>query len=159
MQRHNTRPAFSGMTLVGLLVVLAIGLAIYFAAGPSGKSYAESVRDTRDRGRDMAQQQDDNQLATLVFQYQLENDDRIPAGPEVLGIEWMPGAKDDLGTLVRYEARTEGRGTVLDIISAGPDTEHDTDDDEVLRTITLPAGGGGLGGAGIPGLPDGIVGP
>lgn len=150
-----SRPAFSGLSLIGILVVLAIVLAVYFTAGPSGKSYVETVRDTRDRGREMAQQQDDRQLATLVFQYQLENDDKLPAGPEELGIEYLPGSKDEFGTLVRYEPRTEGRSTVLDIVSAGPDAEHETDDDEVLRTVALPGGAG----ASVPQLPDGLGGP
>ena len=149
------RPAFSGLTLIGLLVVVAIVLAIYFTAGPSGKSYAESVRDTRDAGREMAQEQDDRQLATLIFQFQLENDDAMPSGPEELGVEWMPTARDEFETLVRYESRTEGRSTLIDIVSAGPDTEHGTDDDEVLRSITLPGGAG----AAVPSLPGGLGGP
>ncbi len=138
MQQHTHPRAFSGLGLVAILVVMLIVLALYFAAAPGGKSYAEAVGDSRDNALEFKQETDDRQMLTLAVQYQLETG-KLPASPEDLGIEWMPEAKDEFGTLVRYESRKEGPATMLDVISAGQDLEHDTDDDEVLRSLRVPA--------------------
>jgi hypothetical protein len=51
----------------------------------------------------------------------------------------MDTSKDEFGTLVRYDQRTEGNVTFLDVVSAGEDLEHETEDDEVLRSLRVPA--------------------
>jgi hypothetical protein len=138
MNTHDTRHAFSGMGILGILVVLAIILALYFAAAPGGKSYVEAVGESRQQALDFKAETDDRQTLTLAVQYQIENGE-LPSGPEDLGVEWMDTSKDEFGTLVRYDRRTEGNVTFLDVVSAGEDLEHETEDDEVLRSLRVPA--------------------
>ena len=135
--RESSRPAFSGLGLVGVLVVMLIIMMLYFTAGPGGKSYVETVRQTQEQGRAVAAQIDEQQLVTLIVQHKLATDE-YPAGPEELGVSAMPGYRDAWGTFYRFDARGEGNETWIDFVSAGEDREFDTDDDEVTRSVRVP---------------------
>lgn len=131
------RPAFSGLGLVGVLVVMLIITMLYFTAGPGGKTYVETVRDTQRQGQALAASIDEQQFVTLVVQHKLSTGE-YPADPETLGVSTMPGYRDTRGVFFRFETRAEGNTTWLDFVSAGEDGEHGTEDDEVTRSVRIP---------------------
>ncbi|MEM1186421.1 MAG: hypothetical protein AAGI53_15640 [Planctomycetota bacterium] len=137
MRYHAHRPAFGGLGLVGLLVVMLIIMMLYFTAGPSGKSYVETVQETRERGVQLKADIEYQQLVTMVVQHKLASN-TYPDGPEDLGVANLPGYRDEHGTLIRFETRQEGNQNLMDVISAGEDRQHGTEDDVVMKTLNIP---------------------
>lgn len=134
--RLPTRPGWVGFTLIGLLVVLAIVLMLYFGNSGSG-SYAGAVAQSRRQGLQLASQINARQLVTLIVQFQLANG-RLPQSVDELD---APPASllDPWGNRLSFSFGDQPPGQVREVYihSPGPDGEPDTEDD-ITQTEPLP---------------------
>jgi hypothetical protein len=116
---------------------MAIVLYLMFG-NMGGTTYMDEVNKTRKQGQQTNIDMQAQQLLTSVTQYQLAND-ALPRSMEDL--EAPAGAfLDPWGLQVRFTCeKDQGSGSgVLHIVSAGPDGEFETEDDQTTtRDLAL----------------------
>ncbi len=117
-----------GFGLIVLLIVLAIGMIIYFGVGGGNTGLAQQAAKSRDTARDVRTAVNTKQLAILIAQYREENG-RLPASAaEVSGTRGV--FNDQWGTEMRLDfVERPGFNTRVVFVSAGADGEFGTGDD------------------------------
>lgn len=79
----------SGQTLIGLLVVIAIGLVLYMALlgrrkGPDGEERPSIAKSSIDRGQEVALGSNIGQIQQFIGMYKGDNDGKVPASLDEL---------------------------------------------------------------------------
>lgn len=131
MDTLHCRRGFSGVGLILLLLAIAIGLFLYFGSTGTNKSYMQNVAETKKRGETVSYEMQARQLATLVADYRMNHNDKLPSGYEELGVD-QGMFLDQWRNPMRFTVET-GRPATVVLISAGPDEQHDTADDITTR--------------------------
>jgi hypothetical protein len=129
-------PARPGNGLLILVVLIAVAIGLYMMFGSSGgqKSYMETVKDTKDRGVEMARQISTDQMNTLISMYR-ESNKKLPKEPAELD---SPGAfNDPWGKEMTFTFGEKAGRTTVTYQSAGPDGQFKSEDD-VKYESTLP---------------------
>ncbi|MCW5776345.1 MAG: hypothetical protein KIS87_07910 [Phycisphaeraceae bacterium] len=129
MARHTTeRRGNVGFGLIVLLIVLAIGMIIYFGVAGGNTGLVEQAAKSREMARDVRTAVNTKQLAMLIAQHREENG-RLPSSPAEVG--GTRGAfNDQWGTEMRLDfVERPGFNTRVVFVSAGPDGEFGTGDD------------------------------
>ncbi|HRQ71808.1 MAG TPA: hypothetical protein PLU35_02140 [Phycisphaerales bacterium] len=117
-----------GFGLIVLLIVLAIGMIVYFGVGGGSTGLAQQAAKSRDMARDVRTAVNTKQLAMLISQFREENG-HLPSSPAEVG--GTRGAfNDQWGTEMRLDfVERPGFNTRVVFVSAGPDGEFGTGDD------------------------------
>lgn len=128
--RHNARRAFAGFSLIGILIVMAIVLVLYFGAGGQN-GIAQTAQQSRQQAIQTRRQIDLNQIATVVAAHELQTG-AYPTSVEDMDMEHNPLFKDSYGKVVRIRVeKTDPRApATLLLTGAGEDGAFDTPDDE-----------------------------
>lgn len=117
-----------------ILIVLAIVLYMMFGNTSGGKSYMDTVKQTRDDGRKMVRDIKTDQMSMVIAIYR-ETSKKLPKTVEELE---SPGAfNDPWGKEMTFTFQEERGKTTVVYLSAGPDGEFKTADDKTY-TDTLP---------------------
>jgi len=127
---RTARRAFAGFSLIGILVVMAIVLVLYFGAG-SQNGIVQSAQQTQQKAIQTRKQMDLNQIATVVAAHELQTGE-YPTSPEDMDMQHNPVFQDSFGKTVRLRVeKADPRATAtLVITGAGEDGVFDTPDDE-----------------------------
>ncbi|MBL8744850.1 MAG: hypothetical protein JNK58_00685 [Phycisphaerae bacterium] len=134
---HRGR-GFSGVGLLVLLLAVAIGLFLYFGSTGGGKSYVQTVVGAKKQSQDVSTGIQAQQLATLIGEYRMSHDGKVPTTYQDLGV--MPSSfKDQWGQPLRFRFDSPNPRDAKDFlaISNGPDGKPDTADDISTR-VALP---------------------
>lgn len=121
--------------LLGLLIVMGIVLYMMFGTGGGKASYMDTVKKTRDDGRELAREIKTDQMSLLIAMYRQANN-KLPT--KVADLEAPPGSFNDrFGTEMTFTFVDQGGRTMIKYKSAGPDRQHGTPDD-VEHTDSVP---------------------
>jgi Bacterial type II secretion system protein G. len=114
-----------------MLIVLLIGMVMYFG-NFGGKSYMQTVSDSRKQARQQVQDINTQQLNACIVAFKLQNN-RLPKTAEEL--DAGPALLDPWKKPMTFSYENEGsrEGTTVVWRSAGPDGIMDTEDDIVKR--------------------------
>lgn len=137
MNAQLQRRGGAAFGLIGILVVLAIILFLFFGNFGGSGSYSDSIRDTRDTGRQMSIAIVADQLVKVITQYKLMND-ATPTSYEDLDVS-PSSFNDPWDRPVSFTCEKDpntGRTTVT-VTSAGVDGEFGTEDD-LIEARDLP---------------------
>lgn len=117
----------NGILILVILIVLAIGLYLLFG-NMGGTSYMQQVKQTKDRGQDMAREISTQQMSMLIAMYR-ESNKKLPKEPADLE---APGGtfNDPWGKEMTFTFQDEAGQTKVLYKSAGPDGEFGNDDDK-----------------------------
>jgi hypothetical protein len=127
----------AAFSLIGILLVMAIVLWLMFGANSGGKTYMETVRDTKKQGDETAVTIQTQQLALLLTMYRDNNNGKLPKTVEDLG-EDAAAFNDPWGRPLRFELPPgpERDARSVTVISDGKDGVAGTEDD-IRATVAL----------------------
>ncbi|MDX2114863.1 MAG: type II secretion system protein [Planctomycetota bacterium] len=134
-QRFDPRcSGVSAFSLLGILVVAAIVLALMFGSFGGNKSYVEQVQQTKKDGESMSIAIQAQQLAVLVTDFRLNNENKTPTSFADLKTD-AASFTDKWGNPLRFrlEGPSPREARTLIVTSDGPDGAADTADDIVER--------------------------
>jgi len=123
--------AYAGLSLLGILVVVAIILVMYFGSFGGNKSYMQQVQQTKKDSEQLNLSLQARDLATGIAAYALTNNDRMPQTYEDMGLN-QSSYVDPWGNPMRFEI-TDGPPREVVLISNGPDGQPGTADDQTGR--------------------------
>jgi hypothetical protein len=123
-----------GALLIALLLAVVIGIFLLYG-NMGGGSYMQQVGTTRQQGKQLAQDLNTRQLSMLIAQYRSENGKLPRTAAEM---EQDAAFKDPWGNPLLFTFEEPRMGaTQVTYRSAGPDGEHNTEDD-IVKTEPLP---------------------
>jgi hypothetical protein len=139
---HDHRPWYAaarrGHGALILIVLITLAIALYLMFGNmGGTSYMQQVGQTKQRGRELAQDLSTRQLSILIAQYRTEQN-RLPKTAADLDNE--AAFRDQWGGPITFTFEEAGRGggpagTTVIYRSNGPDGIAGTEDDIEKREI------------------------
>lgn len=116
----------AGVGIILLLVVLLIGLLIYFVQAGSGGNYARQLSETRRSGVEVKREINTSQLTLLITMFRDQNN-RLPKDAEEM--DAAAAFRDEWGNPITFTFRPSPGGTTVTYHSNGPDGEPNTGDD------------------------------
>jgi len=121
---------FSAFSLIGLLLVVAIILYMMFGRAGGGKSYMQTVVETKKEGESLAIGIQAQQLAVLIADYRMNHDGKVPSSYQDMGAD-AASFKDQWGNPLRFrfDAVVPRGARDFLVISNGPDGQPETSDD------------------------------
>ncbi len=124
------RRGFAGFGLIGILLVLAIILFLYFGSTTGNKSYMQTIVQTKKQGEQLGFAIQAQQLAIFVADFMANHNNKPPTSYQEMGAD-PSSFKDTWGNPFRFTANpaAPGRPAALTVISNGPDGQPDTADD------------------------------
>lgn len=129
--QRNHRRAGHGALLILVLLGLAVMLYLYFG-NMGGTSYMQQVKQTKDRGQEMARQISTSQMSLLIAMYR-ETNKKLPATPADLE---SPGAfNDPWGREMTFKFEQSPKGTKVTYFSLGQDGEAKTGDETTYEDV------------------------
>lgn len=132
------RRGFAGFGLIGILLVLAIILFLYFGSTGGNKSYMQTVVETKKNSESLGFAIQAQQLAIFVADYMANHNNKPPTTYEEMGAE-PSSFRDTWGNPFRFtvNAAAPGVPSALTLLSNGPDGKPGTDDD-IAASAGLP---------------------
>lgn len=124
----------SGALMLLLLLGVAVGLFLYFGNTSGNKSYMQTVVETKKQSDSLSIGIQAQQLATLISEYRMSHDNKVPASYQDLGV--MPSSfNDQWGHPLRFKFDAPSPRDAKDflVISDGRDGKPDTEDDISTR--------------------------
>lgn len=130
--RTSFRRGFSGIGILMLLVVVGIILVLMFGGvGSGGKSYTQTVVESKQKGEDLSMSVTAQQLALAISAYRMEHDGKNPESYADMQMD-SSSFRDQWGRGLRFKFEAKDAREVM-VISDGKDEKPDTEDDIVIR--------------------------